>query len=481
MDSFLTLPAMRVPVVADQEVAVVGGGSAGLAAAIAAARNGARAMLVERYGFLGGTATASLVGPFMGVLTEDHEPVQLIRGLFDEIVRRMEQAGGAIHPSKVALGKGHAGYRLSGHRGVTPFDPEILKVVAAEMCLEAGVRLFLHSQFVRPLQTKGDIEGIVVANKSGLQAIRASVVIDCTGDGDVAAAAGAPMVKCGGADGSGQGATLFFRVKNVDDERVEQYVEEHPDDGVEGKPFGSLVERAKAASDFDLPRDRINFYRTNEAGVWGVNASRILLVDGTCVEDLTRAELEGRRQVLALLRFLRKYVPGCENATIAAVATQIGIRESRRIVGEHVLTLEDLQAGREFPDVIALYNYPVDIHSATDGTGGIQGHIPIAPIYQIPYRSLVPLGVEQLLVAGRCLSATHEAAAAVRVMPACFAMGQAAGTAAALSAKAGVPPRHLDVTLLQRRLLEQGAYLGSQSALTGDCTNSCVHPPWPVA
>lgn len=266
----------------------------------------------------------------------------------------------------------------------------------------------------------------------------------------------------------------------VDDERVERYIEEHPYDGVAGKPFGTLVERAKAAGDFDLPRDRINFYRTTEAGLWGVNASRILRVDGTSVEDLTRAEMEGRRQVLALLRFLRKYIPGCENASIATVAPQVGIRESRRIVGEHVLTLEDLQTGREFPDVIALYNYPVDIHSATDGTGGIQGHIPIAPIYQIPYRSLVPLGVEQLPVAGRCLSATHEAAAAVRVMPACFAMGQAAGTAAALSAKGGVPPRHLDVALLQRRLLEQGAYLGPQSALTGDCTSSCVHPPWLV-
>jgi hypothetical protein len=280
------------------------------------------------------------------------------------------------------------------------------------------------------------------------------------------------MVKGGGPGGYGQGATLFFRVKNVDDERVERYVEGHPQDGVAGKPFGSLVERAKHAGEFDLPRDRLNFYRTNQPGLWAVNGSRVLQVDGTSVEDLTRAELEGGRQVLALLRFLRKYIPGCENAMIAGVAPQIGIRESRRIIGEHVLCLEDLQTGREFPDAIALYNYPVDIHSATDAAGGIQEHISIAPIYQVPYRSLIPLGVEQLLVAGRCLSATHEAAAAVRVMPACFAMGQAAGTAAALSVKAGAPPRHLDVTLLQQRLLEQGAYLGSRA-------DSCAEPRCP--
>jgi len=452
-----------VPVWREVDVLVVGGGPAGIASAVAAARSRVRTMLVERYGFLGGTATAGLVGPFMGIFAGDADRVQLIRGIFDEIVRRMEVLGGAIHPSKVALGEGHAGFRLSGHNGVTPFDPETLKLVAAEMCVGAGVKLYLHSLFIQPLLGDDRIEGIVVANKSGLQAIKASVVVDCTGDGDVAAAAGVPMVKGRGPDGLGQGATLFFRIKNVDDERVERYARENPQDGVVGKPFGSLVAKAKAAGDFDLPRDRINFYRTPEPGVWGVNASRILRVDGTNVEDLTRAELEGRRQVVALLRFLRKYVPGCEHAMLAVTATQIGIRESRRIVGEYVLTLEDLQTGRGFSDVIALYNYPVDVHSPTDGTGGILVDVPVAPVYQIPYRSLVPLRVEQLLVAGRCLSATHEAAAAVRVMPACFAMGQAAGTAAALAIRAGVPARHVDIAELKRRLQDQGAYLGEEA------------------
>lgn len=451
-----------VPVSWETDVVVVGGGPAGIPAAIAAARNGARTVLVERYGYLGGTATASLVGPFMGSCEgEGAERLQLIRGIFDEIVRRMEARGGAIHPTRVVRGEGHCGFRLSGHNGVTPFEPEVLKAVAAEMCLEAGVTLHLHSRFVHPLLAAGRMTGVVVATKSGLQAVRAAVVVDCSGDADVAFAAGVPMVKGRKADGLGQGATLFFRVKNVDTARVEQYAREHPDDGVAGKPFGSLVAKAKAAGDFDLPRDRINFYRTPEPGVWGVNASRVLAVDPTRVEELTRAELEGRRQVDALIYFLRKYVPGCEQAALAVAAAQIGIRESRRIIGEHVLTLEDLQAGRRFPDTVVVYNYPVDIHSPTDGTGGILNEVRIAPVYEIPYRSLVPLDVEQLLVAGRCLSATHESAAAVRVMPACFAMGQAAGTAAALALEAGTTVRALDTSVLRQKLLEQGAYLGT--------------------
>jgi glycine/D-amino acid oxidase-like deaminating enzyme len=449
-----------VPVSWETDVLVVGGGPTGIPAAIAAARNGARTLLVERYGFLGGTATAGLVGPFMGCCEGEPERVQLIRGIFDEIVRRMEARGGAIHPTKVVRGEGHSGFRMPGHNGVTPFEPEVLKAVAAAMCLEAGVTLHLHSRFVHPLLQDGRMTGVVVATKSGLQAIKAAAVLDCTGDADIAFAAGVPTVKGRQADGLGQGATLFFRVKNVDTARVEQYAREHPDDGVGGRPFSSLVAKAKAAGDFDLPRDRINFYRALEPGVWGVNASRVLAIDPTRVEDLTRAELEGRRQVDALIFFLRKYVPGCEQATLAVTATQIGIRESRRIVGEHVLTLEDLQAGRRFPDTIVVYNYPVDIHSPTDGTGGILNEVRIAPVYEIPYRCLVPLQVEQLLVAGRCLSATHEAAAAVRVMPACFAMGQAAGTAAALALEAGTTVRRVDISALRQRLLAQGAYLG---------------------
>ncbi len=449
-----------VPVTDETDVLVVGGGPAGIAAAIAAARNGARTLLVERYGFLGGTATAGLVGPFMGVLEGEGERVQLIRGIFDEIVRRMEALGGAIHPSKVIRGEGHSGFRFPGHNGVTPFDPDTLKLIAAEMCLEAGVRLAFHVRFIWPLLEGSRIAGIVAATKGGLQAFRATVVVDCSGDGDVATVAGVPMVKGRGPDGLGQGATLFFRVKNVDDERVERYARENPHDGVAGKPFGSLVAKAKAAGDFTLPRDRINFYRTPEPGVWGVNASRILRIDGTSVEDLTRAEIQGRRQVVELLAFLRKYVPGCERAMLAMTAAQIGIRESRRIVGEHVLCLEDLQVGRSFPDTVVFYNYPVDIHSPTDGTGGILSEIPIAPVYQIPYRSLVPQRIEQLLVAGRCLSATHEAAAAVRVMPACFAMGQAAGTAAALALKADTTVRRVDISALRQHLRAQGAYLG---------------------
>lgn len=453
------LPEARVPIVASADVLVVGGGTAGFPAALSAARNGARTVLVEKYGFLGGTATAGLVGPFMGVMaTTDGGRVQLVRGIFDETIRRMEQLGGATHPEKVRPGTMLSGFKVSGHDGVTPFDPETLKYVAAELCLEVGVDLRLHSQFVQPLLDDGRVVGVVVVGKSGLQAVRASVVVDCTGDGDVAAASGAPMAKGRQSDGLCQPATLFFRIGNVDGQAVERYAFEHPEDIESGRPFASLVQAA--SSELQLPRDRINMYPTPEPSVWRVNAGRILRVDGTDVMDLTRAEIEGRRQARLLLQFFRKYMPGCERAVLVDTATQVGVRESRRIVGEYVITLEDLATGRAFPDVVALSCYPVDIHSPTDSSGGIRGDMPTAPVYQIPYRSLLPLEVEQLLVAGRCLSATHEALAAVRVMPACFAMGQAAGTAAAIAARRGVPPRGVAMASLHAALREQGAYLG---------------------
>ncbi len=448
----------ELPVTATADVLVVGSGPAGLGAAIASARNGAKTLLVERYGFLGGNLTAGLVGPCMTSYSLDGT-TQLIKGIFEEMVLRMERAGGALHPSKISAGSEYAGFIVFGHDKVTPFHPEAVKMVAMEMCLEAGVELLLHT-FVADTTVEGAaVTGVVAANKSGLQSLRAAVTVDCSADADVAARAGVPFQIGRAEDGLTQPMTLFFRVRNVDDERVKAYVAAHPEDF---RPFASLVQQARERGEFPIPRRGVGLYRTLEPGVWRINTTRVQRLYGTDARDLTRAEIEGRQQVKTLMAFFRKWLPGFERAELLDTATQIGVRETRRILGEYILTLEDLAGGREFEDVITLAGYPVDIHSPTGDGGGATGELQTANIYQIPYRSLVPVRVEQLLVAGRSLSATHEALAAVRVMPPAFAMGQAAGTAAALAVAKGISPRRVPVPELQATLVRQGAYLGER-------------------
>jgi len=445
-----------VPIAVETDVLVVGGGPAGIAAAVASGRTGAKTVLVERFGFLGGNATAGLVGPFMTSYSQDGK-VQLIKGVFEQLVERAEALGGAIHPRSVEGGSEYAGFITYGHHRVTPFDPEAVKLVAAEMCLEVGVELRLHTFVVDTLVEDGAVTGVIVASKSGLEAIRAKVTVDCSADADIAARAGVPFHQGRESDGLTQPMTLFFRVANVDDEKVIAYVNEMN----EYRPYTSIVKAAHERGDFPIPREAIGVYRTPQAGIWRVNTTRLHQLDGTNVKDLTTAEIEGRRQVMFLVKFFREYCPGFENATLLDTAAMIGVRETRRIQGEYTLTADDLASGREFDDVIALCGYPIDIHSPT-GSGGSMNKeaFECANVYQIPYGCLVPLNANRLLVAGRCVSASHEALGAIRVMPPAFAMGQAAGTAAALAVAEGVEPRNVPVAWLQETMVRQGAYLG---------------------
>lgn len=445
-------------VFSETEVLVVGAGPAGLGAAIASSRNGAKTLLVERHGYLGGNLTAGLVGPCMTSFSLDGEQ-QLIKGVFDEFVRRMEKIGGALHPSRVDAGTDYCGFIEYGHDKVTPFSPEAAKQVAMETCEEAEVDLLLHTFVVDTIVEENAVTGVVVANKSGLAVIRAGTTVDCSADADVAARAGVPFDMGREGDGLTQPLTLFFRVANVDDDTVRQYVTDHPEDY---RPYASLVKEAREAGEFTIPRKGIGLYRTLEPGVWRINTTRIQRLDGTSAADLTRGEIEGRHQVMELLSFFRTWLPGFEHCTLLDTASQIGVRETRRIRGEYTLTLDDLSTGRQFDDVITLAGYPVDIHSPTDDGGGVGDGYETANVYQIPYRSLVPENREHLLVAGRCISATHEAMAATRVMPPAFAMGEAAGTAAAIAAEYRVSPRNVDISLLQRVLVRQGAFLGDR-------------------
>lgn len=452
----------HIPVTTHVDVLVIGGGPSGIGAASGAAQTGAKTMLIEKYGFLGGAATAGLVGPFMTNFSRDGT-VQITAGAFEELVQRMVKLGGATHPRNVRAGSAEAGYYVFGHDHVTPFDPEVFKVVSIEMLQEKGVYLLLHTSFIDPLMERDRIRGAVIHNKSGLQAVTAEVVIDCTGDADVAYQAGALTLQGRQSDHLTQPMTMFFRVAGVDDDWVTAYAHQHPEE--QGRLFHSIVERAKKNGDFPIMRDKVGIYRMQEQGVWRVNTSRLQGLDGTNVQDLTRAEIAGRHQVQILMKFFHKYLPGFANARLMDTAVQIGVRETRRIVGEYILSTDDLAGGVHFDDVVALGSFPIDLHPAVgDGGGtdtGLVMGLTTAPVYEIPYRCLVPKGVEQLLAAGRSISGTREAIAATRIMPVCFALGQAAGVAGAIAVQDETSVRDIDISKLTHILLQQGAILSS--------------------
>lgn len=413
--------------IAPCDVLVVGGGPGGLAAAVAAARNGADTLLVERYGFLGGMATAGLVNPYMTYWAGEE---QIINGIHQEICDRLTALG--------AYGKGSR----------TAFDSEAYKFVADRMCEESGVNLLLHSLLSDVTISDGVINSVEIAGKSGKQSVKAEVFIDCTGDADLAFMAGATCEKGRAEDGLTQPMTLNFRVCNVDASRMPG-----------GAERNELYDKAKAEGRLTCPRENVLMFLTTRPDVMHFNQTRITGADGTSTVDLTRAEIEGRRQSWEFLEFLRRDVAGFENAEIQVSGPQIGVRESRRVIGDYVMTEEDVLEARKFSDVIARGSYSIDIHSPT-GAGTVIKRLRSGESYDVPYRCLIPLGIDNLLIAGRPISATHEAHSSVRIMPICIAMGQAAGTAAALSVKGKIVPRKLDVATLQSALREQGANLG---------------------
>jgi hypothetical protein len=458
--SQIELPPRRALLAAETDVLVVGGGPAGLGAAIGAAQAGARVILAERYGFLGGNATAALVMPLMSFHTQtpvpekkgattllptDHGPGEpVIAGVLKALLERMVRVGGAIEPSLAT------GY-------VVPFDPEWFKLIALELLDEAGVQFVFHA-FASDVLKEGDkVRGAVFETKSGPLAVRARVTVDCTGDGDLAVRAGAPT-EIGRDDGLVQPMTLMFRVVNFQRAGFEEYVKAHPKQwrGVHG--LWDLVREATQAGQLSLPREDILFFATPHEDEVSVNSTRVTRVLGTDVWDLSYAEWMSRRQMRQIAEFLHRYVPGFEKSYVAQSGVQVGVRETRRVLGDYQLTAEDVLQARKFDDGIARGSYPIDIHNPK-GSGTVLKRLPPGEAYDIPLRCLMPQNVEGLVVAGRCLSGTHEAHSSYRVMPIVMATGQAGGICAALAAARGVAPRAIGVREVQRELLRQGASL----------------------
>jgi hypothetical protein len=441
------------------DVLVVGGGNAGCAAAIAAARHGARTMLVERYGFLGGTATAAMVGPWM---TFHSGTERIVGGLAQEMVERLMRKGaspGHVHDSSDYVAT------------ITPFDPEVHKALLFEMMREAGVALLLHAYFLEAKVENDTVIGATFATVGGLRAYQGTVVIDATADALVAASAGVPTQQ-GDERGHVQPATLIFRLSHVDLAELARYAREHPDEVRSSLPVTertpeamtavaglySLWQRARDDGFVDVPRELVSFFASPYPDEVTVNMTRVVDIDPTDPDDLTRAEVESRLQAMQLLNFFQQYVPGFGKARIAATGTQVGIRESRRIVGRYTLTRDDVLHAQKFDDAVARSAYPIDLHNPS-GSGTTTERLPAGESYEIPFRTLVPVNREQLLVAGRCISTTHEALASTRLTPTVMTLGQAAGTAAALACATGARVGDIDVGTLRMQLVADGVLL----------------------
>lgn len=396
------------------DVLVCGGGPSGIGAALAAARQGAKVMLVERYGRLGGMAVQAMVAPLMGHVQSPW---------VDEIL-------------------GHAGGRV--------VDYEFLDLKYAEVLQEAGVKLFLHSWAAEVLQEGRRVTGVRLLSKQGFLTVKAPVVVDATGDGDIAAQAGAAFEQGRTGDGLLQPMSIMYRISGVAEQAFTCGSEERA--RVIRVPEGTweeVVHRGQAAGELPGTIGVIRLYPGQRPTERVVNATQVNQVDGTKVADLTRAEIEARRQARQVLDFVRRHAPGYEGAYVSAMPAVIGVRETRRVRGLKYLTREDLVAGRKWPDaVVHAARFPIDIHNPAGG-GQAEGTAAAVKPYDIPYGCLVPQEVDGLLLAGRCISGSHDAHASYRVQCIAMATGIAAGAAAALAAQLRVAPRAVEVKRIQ--------------------------------
>ena len=448
-------PARDIPVLMQADVVVVGGGTTGPIAAIAAARRGRKVVLIERFGSLGGILTLGLNTKPSGAL---------IGGIPLEIWNLARSAGGAGADYMATT-------KTGGVRIASPADPEIMKILLTRLCVEAGVQILFETFVSNPLVEDGTVKGVVIESKAGRQFVGAKVLIDCSADADMAAKAKAPFVMGSGeAQARMQPVSMYFIMKNVDLKRLADWARTCDDVPARAIPtdeeglayglwltgFNGMLQRFQKETGVKLQRDNITLKTAD--GQMYVNATRVLGVDVFSPKEFTDAILECYRQIEGVCRFLKERVPGFEQARLGQVSPILGVRETRHVLGEYTLTGADSHGETRFEDSIAADASALDIHDPKGGDVDFQS----MPPYEIPYRCLLPLGVEQLLVAGRCISADHDAHARSRNMPACMATGQAAGVAAAIAVEEGVPVRKVPVDKVQAALRAMGMPLHAE-------------------
>ena len=451
MQSTVPEPARSLPVFGDYDVVVVGGGPAGIAASVSAARHGARTLLVERYGFLGGMGTAGGVTNFAGLYgRRDGVMTQLVHGVADELLARIDAMGGLNKPQD----------GMQGRIRVRSYDTSIYKCAADQWMLANGVNLLFHARASNVLMEGSRITALVIETKSGRQAIRANTFIDCSGDADVAAFAGVPY-EVGDGHWSGLFPSTMFRVGHVEALQALAAVGEFT-------AINDFMERAQSAHPgrYQFPRGGAILRPQIHSSEWRANVTQIANADGRAMNavdatELSAGEVEGRRQIVEYFRFLREQVPGFAESRIVEIAPQVGIRETRRIEGLYALTGDDILHSARFDDTIGINAWPMELHRSGGITWGFPSDQSRA-YNDLPWRMIVPKAIENLLVAGRCASMTHEGQSAARASGGCFVMGQAAGTAAALAGRTAM--QEIDPKCLQRALHEDGALLEPEIA-----------------
>lgn len=447
-------PAREIPVRTQVDVLVVGGGPSGITAAMAAAEDGLNVLLIESRSFVGGNMTIGL--PILGFLGQKGN--QIIKGLPQKLIDRLKERQAASEHRPCPL-----------HMSLTLVEPESVKTVALEMLRESNVNVLFYTFCAGVVMEGDELKGVIIESKAGREAILAKVIIDCSGDADVAYRAGVPC-EYGNDHGGVQPPTLMFCLGGVDTEKLRLSVAQEPrtylTDFIPAEYFGqnnqfvlvgmrNLVQKAQADG-LTLTTERTILITGLRKGEVWVNMTRVNGVNGTDPQSLTHGEIEGRKQIYDIQRYLIEYVPGFENAYFLKTAPFLGIRETRRINGLYTMTREDIMGCRHFDDAIAVASYPLDIHHPQGGGCTLEW---CGDCYDVPYRSLVPQKIKNLLVAGRCISTTHEAMSAIRVMAPCMAMGEAAGRAAKQAVRRNVQPADVDVQQLQQELLSKGAYL----------------------
>ncbi|HEX5508187.1 MAG TPA: FAD-dependent oxidoreductase [Pseudolabrys sp.] len=442
--AYVEEPARKVPVSGDYEVVVLGGGPAGIVAAASAARQGRKTLLIERYGFLGGMGTAAGVTNFCGLHANVHGDIrQVVHGIADGLLARIDHLGGLNAPHLV-LGKTYA----------QAYDTAAYKCAADDLLLSSGVDVQFHALAAGVLmESETTIKALLIETKSGRSAILGRVFIDCSGDGDLAAFAGAGFEQ-GDEDGNTLYPTMMFRVNGVDPNVA----------GEAWRSIPALMETAERRG-MRFPRKGAIVRPQKHSVEWRVNVTQVKTangraIDGTDALELSFGEIEGRKQALAFFEFLRHEVPGFGSAYIVDIPPQLGVRETRRITGRYQLTADDVLSCASFPDTIGVNGWPIENHKA----GDVEWRWPEIPASRgfnhLPYRMLTPPDFRNLLVAGRCASMTHEGQSAARVSGGCFVMGQAAGTAAHLAIADNAACVDIAVDKLQERLARDGAYLG---------------------